>query len=567
MRRARRLLALLVCVALLQLTVPALANGSAPPGEVSASGTTYDVDAYDAAGMGDSTPATARDVTSLIGDYGVERVESHTFHIVAGTTADHDWVKFTVTADDLLDKASFLFRTQSETYNLQTVIEIYHAGPLWGYQADAHLLTGTDGLAHVANDDDPWRKQAYDSAVVLRPTSTGTYYVRVRPKANGTVYTSDAGPYKLIMKRGVMGRFYGDTRVATAIAISKAMFQTPGGGPGTVNRAVVVANAYNYPDALAGSLLCGISDGPLLLTSPTSLSPGVGAEILRLGANRVYVVGGPAAVSDAVVTQLQALHPSVHVYRVKGDDRIHTACEIAMQAKSDAGGYFEGVSTVAVIAYAYNYPDALAASALACARNVPVLLTGTKTLAADTAEVMYHLGTTDVIIVGGTGVISSAVENTLKARFGSAHVRRIAGDTRYETAKEFASWACDLRGPGTLNNGWIGTSASYPALLRQLLPTDFGVASGETFADALPGGVACGQADFPILLNKKGSPYGYITAEHDGWLPPGDTDWVSDYHGLRAEPFGPCIIFGGPAAITQSTAAVLDNSVMLINAP
>ncbi|MBN2847059.1 MAG: cell wall-binding repeat-containing protein [Coriobacteriia bacterium] len=556
-----------IVIALCGVLCVALLPTSAGAQGIDAQGTTYPMDIYDAAVPGDSIRADARDVTAMIGDYGVEYTEYHTFHIVDGTTGDQDWVKFTVTSADVaIDKTSYLFRTQSAAHNLDTVIEIYGPG-LVPYQPNAYTLTNADPDAALAVDQDPWGEDALDSALVFRPTAAGTYYARVRPKANSIVYTSDAGPYTLIVKRGVLGRLYGADRIQTAIQISRGMFQSAAGGPGSVNRAVVVANAYNYPDALAGSLLCGISDGPLLLTHPDSLSPGVGAEILRLGVDRVYIVGGELAVGPLVRNQLANLDPSVAVYRVEGDDRIHTACEIAMQAIADDAGYGESVSRMAFIAYAYNYPDALAASSMGAGRNVPVLLTGTDTLAADTDEIMYHLGTTDVVIVGGTSVISATVEEDLKDRFGAEHVLRIAGDNRYETAKKLASWASDLIGPGTVNDGWVGTSAAYPALASRLWPRAIGIASGETFADALPGGIAAGHAGYPLLLNAKSTPYGYITAEHDGWLPPGDTDWVTDYHDVFATGFVPCMIFGGPAAITTSTGAILDNSLMLINAP
>jgi len=570
MRRMRGLLAAVVALTLVIAAVPggALARDAAPVGSLEPLGTSYEVDAYDAAGLGDSIPANARNVTALIGDYGVERIENHTFHVVNGTSGDIDWVKFTVTADDVnIDKTSFLFRVESPSWNLDSVIEIYGPNPTssFAYTAGYNAGAGDSAFATTWNDEDFWRRVGHDSALVFRPSVAGTYYVRVRPYSTGGVYSCDAHAYKLIMKRGLINRISGSTRIETAIAVSKALYQSAT-APAMHNFAVVVANGFNYPDALGGAVLCGVADGPLLLTNPTSLSAGVGDEIKRLGADRVYVVGGPAAVSDTVFSQLQALNPGIGVYRVQGDDRIQTAAEIALQAKSDAAGYGESIPTLAIIAYAFNYPDALAATPVAACRNVPILLTGTNSLAADTDEALNHLGTTDVIIMGSTTVISTAVENQLKTKFGSTHVLRVAGGDRYETAKEFASWCTDLKGPGARGDTWVGTLGT-PTKVYALNPAQFGIASGETYADALPGGVATGLCSYPILLTKKSTPYGYITAEHDGWLPAGDTDWVTDFHDQHVYAFGPCMLFGGPPAVTQTTAAVLDNSLMLINAP
>lgn len=579
MIRLRSALAVsLVCMLVFaMLPATATAGKTAVPVKT-ASGTvraasTYEVDQYDAAGMGDSVPANARTVT--IGDYDLPTIENHTIDHVDPATADIDWIKFTVSADDVnIDKTSYLFRTQGTTYNMDTVIEVYGPSATSTFLTTVANQSGNgDPLAAASNDDDTFGApmRAYDSSLVFRPTAPGTYWVRIRPWSNsGDQFDCVANPYKLTMKRGITDRVWGLDRIQTAIAVSKQMYQAAPGGTASLNKAVVVASAYNYPDALGGAVLCGIGDGPLLLTSQAFLAPGVADEIRRLGVNRVYVVGGEAAVGSTAFDALQDIDPGISVIRVKGDDRIWTAAEIALQADSDAAGYSETMPTTAIIAYAYNYPDALAASAFAAARNIPILLTGSATLADDTDEVMYHLGTTDVIIMGGTGVISPAIQAALETRFGASHVMRIAGDDRYETAKEFASWACDLKGPGARNNNTVGLSAA-PEALPRLNHTSFGIASGQTFADALPGGVACGQAapslGSPILLTRKDSPYGYITAEHDGALPPGDTDWVSDVHTIVGAPFKTAMVFGGNAAVSHETAAILDNSLMLIDAP
>lgn len=567
MKHLRTVIAAIAAVAVLAATVPGPAIAGST---VHATATSAPADAYEH----DDSAAAARDVTALFAVYGGEYYESRTIDHVDTAVADEDWIKFTASADDVnIDKTSFMIRTQSTDNDMDTVIEVYgpHTSATFPH-TPAHQSGADDPLAVDSNDDDPWKSFAYDSCLVFRPTAPGTYYVRIRPWANSAdQFVATAGDYDLILKKGLLGRIAGDDRIETALKASRALYQDHAAGPGTRNAGVVIANAYNYPDALGGSLLCGIADGPLLLTRTEVLSPGVADEIKRLGVNRVYVVGGPAAVSDSVFSALQAIHPSIAIYRVAGDDRIWTAAEVAEQARADVAGYSETMPGLAIVAYAYNYPDALAASAFATARNVPVLLTGTATLAKDTADIMTHLGTTDVIIMGGTTVIAPAVETQLAARFGASHVMRIAGSDRYETAKEFASWACDLKGPGSRGDGKVGLPAA-PSALDRLNPMRFGIASGETFADALPGGVACGLSGsvpggFPILLNRKATPYGYVTSEFDGSLPAGDTDWMTDVHNQTTEPFGPSMVFGGFAAITGQTGAILDNSIMLVNAP
>jgi len=558
--------------------VVALSAALVPTGAVAKSGdsekvdkglhplaTSYAADTYEA-GAGDDTPATARDLTALIGDYDSAYVEAHSIDAVDLTTSDVDWIKFTVTDDDVnLDQTSYLLQSMVTGSNVDTVIEVYGPSAVssFSYTAAADSENG-DTLSIASNDDGPWAYDLYSSALVFRPTEAGTYYARIRPYAWVGAFDADAGAYELRVKRGFIDRLAGTDRIKTAIAVSKAMFPDAPGAA-TTHMSLVVANAFNYPDALGAASLAGTDGGPLLLTSPSSLSPGVAAEIERLGTDTVYVIGSSAAVSDTVLGQIEAIDPAIDVIRVGGDNRIETAAMVADETAwvvADNGGT---PSSVAIIAYAYNYPDALAATPLAASQSVPILLTGTASLAADTDAALDSLGVTDVVLMGSTSVISSGIESYLTTKLGAGHVIRMAGSTRYETAKLFASWACDLTAPGIPDTGLIGTPAN-PDALGSLTPTSIGIASGATYADALPGGVACGLNGHPLLLTQPTSPYGYIMAEYDGALPPGDTDFVTDYVDWYAAPFDASVIFGGTAAVSRSTGAVLDNNLMQVNA-
>ncbi len=62
-----------------------------------------------------------------------------------------------------------------------------------------------------------------------------------------------------------------------------------------------VATGMNYPDGLAGGPVAALLPGPLLLVPPTQLPSVVANELQRLGPDQVYVLGGTASVSDAVV--------------------------------------------------------------------------------------------------------------------------------------------------------------------------------------------------------------------------------------------------------------------------
>ncbi|MDR1087898.1 MAG: cell wall-binding repeat-containing protein, partial [Coriobacteriales bacterium] len=70
---------------------------------------------------------------------------------------------------------------------------------------------------------------------------------------------------------------------------------------------VIVASGGNFPDALAASSLAGIYDAPVVLTATDTLTPQAEETIRSLKASRAYVIGGPAAVSDATLTLLETV--------------------------------------------------------------------------------------------------------------------------------------------------------------------------------------------------------------------------------------------------------------------
>ena len=85
-------------------------------------------------------------------------------------------------------------------------------------------------------------------------------------------------------------------RIGTAVAVSQRFFPTADH--------VVLARADGFADALAGSPLAGLLGAPVLLTAPNALPTVVAEEITRLGATAATILGGEAAVGEAVADQL-----------------------------------------------------------------------------------------------------------------------------------------------------------------------------------------------------------------------------------------------------------------------
>ncbi len=273
---------------------------------------------------------------------------------------------------------------------------------------------------------------------------------------------------------------------------------------------VVVATGANWPDALGGAALAGSVRGPILLTKPTSLPAAVVEEIERLGADRVFVLGGTAAVSEAVASALDALPGVTSVERVAGSTRYGTAEAIAERVADLEGEWFSGRVFVAT---GSNFPDALAASSIAAARAWPLYLSDPAGLRQSTKDSMENIGITDSVILGGEAVVPATTESYLESVHDS--VERLAGTNRYATAVDVAEF-----GTGTLGMRWTGT----------------GISTGTNFPDALSGGVLIGKMNSVMLLTNSTA---LSAATHDVL-----TTHREDVSGV--------IYLGGTAAISQT---------------
>lgn len=278
-------------------------------------------------------------------------------------------------------------------------------------------------------------------------------------------------------------RLAGANRYGTAAAIATAT---------TSSAAVVVlASGEDFPDALAAAYLAGRVSGPVLLTPRTALAADTAAAIESLGASGVQVVGGPAAVDEAVVADLRAR--GLTVERVAGPDRFATAAAVArLFPATFVGSLPGGAGPTAIVASGLGFADALAGAPLAAQASFPILLTAPGALPGAASDALDALGIRQVLLLGGPQAVSPAVEAAISAK-GIA-VRRIGGADRQETARLVADLAVD-----TL--GWPGTHAN--------------VARGDHFADALAGGWHAGVERGPILLTASPAALG---PHADAWL-------------------------------------------------
>src|SRR5690606_30854872 len=72
-----------------------------------------------------------------------------------------------------------------------------------------------------------------------------------------------------------------------------------------------VVKGTDWPDALSGSALAGVTGSKLLLVKPDSLPTETRRAILRHGLAVIDVLGGTASVSDDVIRQIEELWVTV----------------------------------------------------------------------------------------------------------------------------------------------------------------------------------------------------------------------------------------------------------------
>lgn len=267
-------------------------------------------------------------------------------------------------------------------------------------------------------------------------------------------------------------RISGPDRYATSVALSRKAFPSAGSAD-----TVYLVSGQSAYDALSAGPAAVAQGAAMLLTQADRLTGVTAAELERLAPERVIVVGGEGAVSDAVVAAAREVAPTVE--RIGGSDRYATSAALARAAFGTSG------APTAYIATGRGYADALAAGPAAGAGASPVVLVDGRAsgLPEGTRDLLRELGTQTAVIVGGTGVVSAGVESGLRETLGTTvlgttAVSRAAGPDRYATAI-------------ALNR------LAFP----DLAAGDAYVATGLGYADALSVSVLAGRSKRPLYLS------------------------------------------------------------------
>jgi hypothetical protein len=173
----------------------------------------------------------------------------------------------------------------------------------------------------------------------------------------------------------------------------------------------------------------------------------------------------------------RAKTPVADSRRLGGSDRVSTGIQVSRFGWTDGS---EG----AVLASSESFPDALVAGPLAGAAGMPLLINPKAKLdsrvLAELKRLMPDPSSRFVYIVGGTGVVSNAVQSALGSN--GFEVVRLAGTNRFATSVAVAK---------ELDLGFQGSG---------LPRTTAFLADGTTFPDALSAGPAASVFFAPTLL-------------------------------------------------------------------
>ncbi|HEX9766422.1 MAG TPA: cell wall-binding repeat-containing protein [Nitriliruptorales bacterium] len=264
------------------------------------------------------------------------------------------------------------------------------------------------------------------------------------PSAQASFERPDQAP---LCPEIITDREAGDDRFETAALLARDVYA---GGVDTI----VLASGVSYADALAGAPLAAQLDAPVLLTAPDELPGIVAATVNDLGATQAVILGGVAAVSQAVEDALvaQTSVTAEGVDRIAGENRFDTAAMIAQRVGGDDVYVVQGIDSDPN----RGWPDALAVAPLAAFQGRAVLLTATDELPSQTSDALA--GKASATVVGGPAAISDDVEAAIDEQVEA--VSRVFGETRYGTALALSRLARDVGMDAS--DVWIATGTAFP---------------------------------------------------------------------------------------------------------
>ncbi|MCY4518534.1 MAG: cell wall-binding repeat-containing protein, partial [Acidimicrobiaceae bacterium] len=283
------------------------------------------------------------------------------------------------------------------------------AAPVAGALGAPVLMTPPDKLRADALEF--LQRVGVPKALVLGPEASGG--------GHGPGSGVDADVLEALSEAGITAeRVAGDDRYGTSVA---AAGQVTPGPMGELGRTAVIANSEVFADALVAAPFAARGIHPVLLNPPDKLHPDVGGYLGDAGISHVVLMGGTAALSQAVEQSVKNL--GIKVSRVAGRTRYDTAARaaefVADRYNAGAGEPCFANDTIGLARARVPF-DSFSAAPLLGRLCAPLLLADPDNIPADTAAYLDAArkahDTVDLRVFGGNAAVSQDAINDYAMR-------------------------------------------------------------------------------------------------------------------------------------------------------
>jgi len=308
-------------------------------------------------------------------------------------------------------------------------------------------------------------KGSHEGTVILTATLTSSI-------GAGKTAISDTETIKIgyVAEDVTYKRVFGDTRYDTAAAVAKEVFGDDAGDT------AILVSGEAYPDALTANGLAGKLECPILFTMQDSIPSSTATLLKKWNFSHIIIVGGNKAVSEDIESSLKSDYGVTTVDRCSGDTRTETANDVY-----EKGGFSK--SKGLIIVSGAGPADALSMSPWAYNYGMPIVLTQADGTLDDATMKIAKAVTGTIYIAGGTSVVASSVESTLKSLNVADDVVRLFGADRYATSSAIASYFAAAEPESTTVTGTYNYTCFASCV------------DNDHFADALASGMLAGTID------------------------------------------------------------------------
>lgn len=168
-----------------------------------------------------------------------------------------------------------------------------------------------------------------------------------------------------------------------------------------VKNGIVIAGNLNYPDILSMANIASIKAMPILFSPQKALHPSIATFLKGKSIPVSYLVGGTNILSAAIEKN------TPNSIRLSAINCYSNNLNILNQFAPNL--IFDTIYLTSDKAYA----EAICGSALAAKNNSPIFIVDKNTIAKSTIDFIKNIKVKHIVIIGGEGILSKAVENEL----------------------------------------------------------------------------------------------------------------------------------------------------------